>query len=165
MIKKIILFISLFVFIIHFSSAQDVFRKGKTGINIGGGLRTIGEAAYGGNFSLERSVHRITRLGYIGIALNGDVLVPIEGAMTGEIVPSATFRTIYHAGFFRTKVLDVYSGVGIAIAKKETSEAQLFHPDIFLGFRSKFSRTSKVAFFAELGYFAANYKVGLSFIL
>ena len=164
MIKKILL-LGLFVLTIQFSFGQDVFRLKKTGIDIGAGFRTIGNAAYGGNFRLERSVSKIRRIGYLGLGLNGDLLIPIEGSMTGQMIPSATFRVSYHAGFFRTKVLDVYSGVGLAIAKKETPAAHLIHPDIFLGFRSKFSRTSKAGFFAELSYFAANYKLGLCFIL
>lgn len=164
MIKKILLF-GFLIFSIHFSFGQDVFRKGKIGIDIGGGFRTIGNAAYGGNFRIERSVSKLMRIGYIGIGVNGDLLIPIEGDMLGKMIPSATVRTTYHAGFFRTKILDVYSGVGIAIAKKETPVSYLVHPDIFLGFRSKFSRNSKAGFFLELGYFAANYKAGFSFIL
>jgi len=164
MIKKILL-LGLFVLTIQFSFGQDVFRKGKTGIDIGGGFRTIGNSAYGGNFRIERSVSKIMRIGYLGIGVNGDLLIPIEGDMIGKIIPSATLRATYHAGFFRTKVLDVYSGVGIAASKKETPVSYLFHPDIFLGFRTKFSKSGKVGFFAELGYFAANYKAGLCFIL
>jgi len=159
MIKKILLF-GLLILIIQFSFGQDVFRLKKTGINIGGGIRTIGVSTYGGNFAIERSVSKVGRIGYLGVSIDGEVLVP-----NGVIIPSATLRTTYHAGFFRTKILDVYSGVGLAIAKKETPAAHLFHPDIFLGFRSKFSRTSKAGFFLELGYFAANYKAGICFIL
>lgn len=164
MIKKVLLF-SLLILTIQFSFGQDVFRIGKTGIDIGGGFRTIGNAAYGGNLRFERSVSKIGRIGYLGLGLNGDLLIPIEGDMIGEMIPSATFRAAYHAGFFRTKVLDIYSGVGLAIAKRETPAAHLFHPDIFLGFRSKFSRSRKAGFFAELSYFGANYKAGIFFIL
>ncbi len=161
MIKKTIL-ISILLLLFQFSFGQDVFRKGKTGINIGAGYRALGDVAIGGNFSIERSVYEIKRFGYVGIDLTTDVLRTIEGE---EIIPSGTFRTLYHAGFFRTNVLDIYSGLGVAIAKKNTEKSTLLHPDIFLGFRVKFSKKSKLGFFGEFGYYAANYKAGLCFIL
>lgn len=157
MVKKTFL-LSLILLTVQFSFGQDVFRKGNTGINIGGGYRTIGVEAYGGNIGIERSVYKIYGLGYIGVGLNSDILV------ADKIIPSGTFRVAYHAGFFRTKVLDIYAGGGIAFAQKESPESTLFNPDAFLGFRYKIKK-SNFGFFSEMSLYGANYKVGICFIL
>jgi hypothetical protein len=134
---------------------QDVFRTGKNCIHLGGGFRSIGIDTYGANLSYERSVYEIPYIGYIGVELMGEVLFP-----ESEISPIATLRAIYHAGFFRTKVLDIYSGLGVAFAPSERS---LVHPDIFLGFRF-LPKHSKVGFFAEGAYYGSNVRAGVCFL-
>jgi len=134
---------------------QDVFRTGKNCIQLGGGFRSIGIYTYGANLSYERSVYKIPNIGYIGVELMGEVLFP-----DAEISPIATLRAVYHAGYFRTKVLDIYSGLGVAIAPSEPS---LVHPDLFLGLRF-LPKHSKVGFFAEGAYYGANVKAGVCFL-
>jgi len=159
MIKKIIIF-SLLVFTIQFSFGQNVFRKGKTGINLGGGIRTIGIFSYGGNLSLERSIYKINNTGDIGVGLNGEILF-----VNGIRIESGSMRVAYHTSFFRNRFFDLYSGIGVAISKKETQVSSLFYPDAFLGFRYKFKRKGKIGLFGELEYFGANFKAGICFIL
>jgi hypothetical protein len=149
---KNVLAVILILFTVQFSFSQDVFRKGNNALHLGGGYRTIGLEAYGANFSYERSVFQIRKLGYIGVGLTSDLLF-----LESDIDASGTLRIIYHAGFFRTKVLDIYSGVGVATAP---TEKYLFHPDIFLGFRYVF-KNSNFGFFSEMGYYASNYKLGV----
>ncbi len=135
--------------------SQDVFRTGKNCIHLGGGFRSIGIETYGANLSYERSVYEIPNIGYIGVELMGEVLFP-----ENEISPIATLRAVYHAGFFRTKVLDIYSGLGVAFA---LSEPSLVHPDLFLGFRF-LPKHSKVGFFAEGAYYGSNVRAGVCFL-
>ncbi|MCF6366980.1 MAG: hypothetical protein L3J35_12365 [Bacteroidales bacterium] len=156
MLKKTLL-LGLILVTIQLSFGQDVFRKSKNGINIGGGYRTIGVDAYGGNFSFERSVYEIKHFGYVGVALSSDILV------TEKIIPSATLRVAYHAGFFRTKVLDIYAGTGLAFADKETSKSTYINPDAFLGFRYVF-RHSNFGLFSEMSLYGANYRAGICFV-
>ncbi len=150
--KKCLIIPVVIFFSINNGFAQDVFRTGKTAIHIGGGFRSIGIDTYGANLSIERSVYKIPYIGYIGVDLTGEVLFP-----EGNISPIATLRAAYHAGFFRTKVLDIYSGLGVSFAPKER---YLIHPDLFLGFRFV-PKHSKVGFFAEGAYYGANVKAGL----
>lgn len=157
MLRKTLL-LGLVLLLVQTSFGQDVFRKGKTGINIGAGYRMLGVPAYGGNLSLERSVFKSKKLGYIGLALNSDVL------FTDEIIPSAALRMILHPGFFRTKIWDVYTGAGLVFAQNETDESLALYPDIFMGFRHMFKK-SKLGLFSELSLYGANLKAGICFVL
>jgi len=168
MLKKTLL-LGLILVTVQLSFGQDVFRKGKNGINIGGGVRLIGANAYGGNFNFERSVYEIKHFGYIGIGLNAGVLYT-DAAIneddvlgTDEIIPSGTLRIAYHAGFFRTKVLDVYAGTGLAFADKKSGKSTYINPDAFLGFRYVF-RQSNFGLFSEMSLYDANFRAGISFV-
>ena len=157
MLRKTLL-LGLVLLLVQTSFGQDVFRKGKTGINIGGGYRMLGVPALGGNLSLERSVFKSKELGYIGLGLNSDVL------FTDEIIPSATLRIILHPNFFRTKTWDIYTGAGLAFAQRETTDGTYLYPDIFLGFRYMVKKR-KFGLFSELSLYGANLKAGICFVL
>jgi hypothetical protein len=153
--KKMIFFIGVLISLSSSAFSQDVFRTGKNCFHLGGGFKSIGIMTYGANVSFERSFYKIPDIGYIGVELMGEVLFPDR-----EISPIASLRAVYHAGFFRTKVFDIYSGLGVAFA---FSEPTLIHPDLFLGFRY-LPKHSKIGFFVEGAYYGANVKAGVSFL-
>ncbi len=159
MIKKTLILVSL-LFSVQFMFGQYVFLKNYTGIDIGGGLRTIGIDAPGVTFNIERGVVQIARVGAIAVGARANVIFPKES----DIEPSITLRTTYHIGLFRTKIVDLYTGVGVAV---DLEAGHHFHPDTYVGARYKFNRHSKYkyAFFTEIAYYGTNYNMGLSMIL
>ncbi len=159
MIKKALILVSL-LFSVHLVFGQYVFMKKYTGIDIGVGYRTIGTDKPGITFNIERGIKQIPRVGAIAVGLRANVLFDIDGNDDPE--PSATLRTTYHLGLFRTKIVDLYTGIGVAF---DLEEGHHIHPDTFVGARYKFDKHSKFAFFTEIAYYGTNYNAGLSMIL
>ncbi len=159
MVKKILFLVS-FIFASQFLFGQYVFMKKYTGIDIGGGYRTIGINAPGITFNIERGLVQIRKVGAVAAGVRANVVFP-----AGEdIEPSLTFRGTYHVGLFRTKIVDLYTGGGIAV---DLEEGNHFHPDMFVGARYKFDNhtKSRMALFTEIAYYGTNYNIGLSMIL
>ena len=158
MIKKALILVSL-LFSVHFVFGQYVFMKKYTGIDIGAGYRTIGDDKPGVTVNIERGILQIRRVGAIAVGLRTNVLFDIAG--DDDLESSATLRTTYHVGLFRTKIVDLYTGVGFAFDFTDNG----IHPDTFVGARYKFDKHSKFAFFTEVAYYGTNYNAGLSMIL
>jgi hypothetical protein len=153
--KKMIVTVVIMIALHSINFGQDVFRTGKNGIHLGGGYRNLGIAAFGADLSFERSIYKIPDIGYLGIGINGEVIFS-----ESELTPIGSLRAIYHAGFYRSRVLDVYSGLGICIAP---TVKPVVIPDIFIGFRY-LPKHSKIGFFGEAAYYGTNLKLGVCFI-
>jgi hypothetical protein len=153
--KKFLFLIIILLSLNSIQYGQDVFRTGKNGINLGGGFRNLGIQAFGANLSYEHSFYKMKDIGYLAAGLSGEVIFS-EGALS----PIASLRFIYHAGFYRSRVLDVYAGLGGCIAPKEE---YMLHPDIFVGFRY-LPKHSKIGFFGEASYYGTNLKLGVCYV-
>ncbi len=162
MIKKTLFLVS-FLFSVHFMFGQYVFMKKYTGIDLGAGYRTIGIGVQGPgvNFNIERGFMQIRQVGAIAAGLRANAVFPLS---QNKIEPSLTLRGTWHVGLFRTKIVDLYTGSGIAF---DLEKGHHFHPDGFVGARYKFNNhtKSKAALFTELAYYGTNYNIGLSMIL
>ncbi|NPA67433.1 MAG: hypothetical protein GXO50_02370 [Chlorobi bacterium] len=161
MIKKTLI-LGLILLSAHFTFGQYVFMKKYTGIDIGAGYRTIGIgiAGPGVTLNVERGFMQIRRVGALAAGLRTNLIFPADSDME----PSVTLRGTYHLGLFRTKTVDLYTGVGIAV---DTEDGDHFHPDTFVGARFKLDRhtKSKFALFSEVSYYGTNYNAGISWIL
>jgi len=155
MIRKITLLTAL-IFTISIVSGQNVFLKGKNAFTIGGGYRTIGTEVPSVNASFEHSFKTFRDIGHLAAGLYADVLMKED-----TISPVGTLRGSFHLGFFRTKIMDPYFGVGLAVAPVEKT---LFHPDAYVGCRFKLNRKKRFGLFTEVGYYGANLRLGACWI-
>ena len=162
MIKKTLILVS-FLFSVQFMFGQYVFMKKYTGIDLGAGYRTIGLGVQGPgvHFNIERGLVQIRKVGSLAAGLRANAVFPLGKDI---VEPSLTLRGTYHVGLFRTKIVDLYTGAGVAF---DLEQGHHVHPDTFVGARYKFDNhtKSKAALFTEVSYYGTNYNIGLSMIL
>ncbi len=158
MIKKILISV-IFLFTFHFLFGQYVFMKKCTGIDIGGGFRTLGIDAAGATFNIEHGVYFKRKIGTFAVGLHANVIFP----KNSDLESSVALRGIYHIGLFRTDIVDLYTGIGIV--REFDNPLQFFYPDTFVGARFKFDKHSKFAVFTEAALYGTNLNAGLSMIL
>jgi hypothetical protein len=157
MIRKTLVF-AIFLFSVHVVFGQYVFMKNYTGIDLGAGYRTIGIEAPGATLNIERGLVQIKKKGAIAAGIRANIIFPADR----DIEPSVTLRGTYHVGLFRTKIVDLYTGIGVAF---DLEEGHHFHPDTFAGARFKFDKHSKFGVFTEIAYYGTNFNAGISMIL